>query len=454
HVYPTSGGQYHWAFALSPPRYRNVVAFFTGWIATSGWVALTATASSLAGQLIVGLIAIMHDNYESKPWHIFLVYIAFAIGAWFINAFGARILDGLNKVAMTWSLVGALVITITCLSRASPNYQSGTYVFGTLVNYTGWPDGIAFILGLLQSTFALIGVDGATHLIDEIERPSMTAPRAMILSVVIGASSTFVVLVVFLFVLTDLETVVSGSNGALLEIIYQATRNRVAAVCLLVFPVVSMAFTATALLTTSSRMTEAFARDRGLPFSRILSKISREVPIAALTLTTFWVIVFGCIYLGSSAALNAILGSSIVLLQASYFVPIFLVLLGGRSKLLDLDGLPPRTFSLGRILGPLINAFSLVFIIFTNIFFLFPPALPVSGSSMNYTVVVCAVVAILSTIAWFTQGRKHFKGPLDMDEVLLRTRGLAVLGGREESLPDHGQGATTALETEKVEVTQ
>ncbi|GAC97640.1 amino acid permease [Pseudozyma hubeiensis SY62] len=425
HVYPTTGGQYHWSFLLSPAKYRYAIAYFTGWISVAGWVALTATASSLAGQFIVGIIALLHENYEQKPWHIFLVYVAFSIGAWLINAFGVKILDNLNRVAMIWSLVGAIVIAITCLSRATPNYQSASFVFGKFVNTTGWNNGVAWILGLLQAAFSLVGSDGATHLVDEIDQPSINAPRAMILAVAIGASSTFVVLMVFLFVLQDFTAVTESPAGALLEIIYQATRSKAGAVCLLMFPVVSMAFTATALLTTSSRMSQAFARDKGLPFHGLFARISRkeEVPIPALVLTTCWVIVFGCVYLGSSSALNAILSSSVVLLQFSYIIPIALLLLRGR-KILDNAVLDQRRFNLGPTLGPITNTAAIAFVLFTDVFFLFPPEAEVTGSSMNYTVVVVAVVALLSIVAWFVTGRKEFKGPLDMDEILFRTRGF------------------------------
>lgn len=131
-------------------------AYFTGWLACAGWVCLTATTSSLAGSLIVGIIALLHpSSYEEKAWHEFLIYIVFAIGAWFVNVFGARILDPVNRAALVWSISGVVIICITCLACASPQYGTGKFVFGTYVNQTGWDNGVAFILGLLQSTFGL-----------------------------------------------------------------------------------------------------------------------------------------------------------------------------------------------------------------------------------------------------------------------------------------------------------
>lgn len=62
-------------------------------------------------------------------------------------------------------------------------------------------------------------------------------------------------------------------------------------------------------------MTHAFARDHGLPFSRFLSKLNSRtsVPDRAILLTSFLCICFALIYLGSSAAFNAILSSSVSL---------------------------------------------------------------------------------------------------------------------------------------------
>jgi choline transport protein len=89
-----------------------------------------------------------------------------------------------------------------------------------------------------------------------------------------------------------------------------------------IFPIIAMAFTAQGILTASSRMTYAFARDGGLPFSPLFARMHHTgVPIPAVLLTTVCVIIFGCIYLGSSAALNAILSSSVVFLNVSYSIP-------------------------------------------------------------------------------------------------------------------------------------
>lgn len=460
-------------FRLAPPKSRVPLAYFTGWLACAGWVCLTATTSSLAGSLIVGIIALLHDSYEVQAWHEFLIYIAFAIGAWFVNVFGARALDPVNRAALVWSISGVVIICITCLACASPNYGTGKFVFGTYVNETGWNNGVAFILGLLQSTFGLVGVDGASHICDEIVQPHILAPRAMILAPLIGSLSAFIILIVFLFVLNDFDKVTSGSAGPLLEIIYQAVGNRGGAIALYMFPVISMAFAAISILCASSRQTQSFARDKGLIFGTFWEKESPRwgVPIASITLTSVWVIIFGCVYLGSTSALNAILSSSVVMLQLSYSVPITILLVRGR-KLLDevaaeedrefqtieerqQEGIgenassTKRNYNLGKF-GWIINLWAVLFSLFTSVFFLFPPELPTSGSTANYAAAVVAFVVLLAVVSWVFDGRKQYEGPKDLDLALARARQARIYDERSAS-PLSAPTATAPAATEKAE---
>jgi amino acid transporter len=194
---------------------------------------------------------------------------------------------------------------------------------------------------LISGSFGLTGYDAVSHMVEEMPNPHLNAPKTMVAAVLIGASSSFVFLICLLFSMQDVDLVNSSPAGALLETMYQATSSRAGAVCLQVsrarvslgkrngngadyqvIPIVAMAFTAQAIMTASSRMSYAFARDRGLPFSRYFSIMHKSgVPINAVLLSTVCVVVFGLIYLGSSSALNAILSSSVVFLNISYSIP-------------------------------------------------------------------------------------------------------------------------------------
>ena len=76
-------------------------------------------------------------------------------------------------------------------------------------------------------------------------------------------------------------------------------------------------------------------RDGGLPFSRVFAKVHNklQLPLNALILTVALDVIFGCIFLGSSSAFNAIISASVVALGVSYGIPIAINCMRGRKML-------------------------------------------------------------------------------------------------------------------------
>lgn len=172
-------------------------------------------------------------------------------------------------------------------------------------------------------------------MVEELPNPTWEGPKIMLECVGIGVFTGFVFLSVLLFVLKDVTAVISSPAGPVLQIFYDATNNRAGSICLLMFPLICLLFATTSIMTTSSRMTYAFARDGGLPFSRIFAKVHSRLhlPLNALYLTTALVIIFGCIFLGSSSAFNAIVSASVVALGITYAFPPAIHCLRGRKLL-------------------------------------------------------------------------------------------------------------------------
>lgn len=156
-AYPTAGGQYHWVAMISPQRLVAPLSWITGWINTSGWIALVATGGLLGSQIIVGIISLENPNYSAERWQQFLIYIGYTLFAFIMNTFGNVILPYFNKGAFIWSVSGFVIICITVLATSSPNYAPADFVFRDFINETGWPDGIAWLLGLLQGGLGLTG---------------------------------------------------------------------------------------------------------------------------------------------------------------------------------------------------------------------------------------------------------------------------------------------------------
>ncbi|KAI5459049.1 amino acid/polyamine transporter I [Mariannaea sp. PMI_226] len=409
-AWPTAGGQYHWVAMMAPPSFRASLSWITAYVNLSGWIALVATNSSLSSTLIINIISLLHPDYVFQRWHQFLIYLGITFIAFIVNTFMQTLLPRLNGFALAWSIAGFFILSITLLACAAPDYATGEYVFTNFVNTTGWPDGIAWLLGLLQGGLGLTGFDAVAHMIEEIPNAAAEGPKIMLYCQYIGISTGFLFLIVVLFVTGGTKNsaiIISSPAGPLLETFYLATSNKIGAVCLLMFPLLCLVFAAIAVLTTSSRMVFAFARDGGLPASRLWWKVhpKLDVPLNSIYLNVAIVVVFGCIYLGSSVAFNAIIASAVVALGLSYGIPIAINMCYGRKKL------PERSFALPEWLGWLANTIGLVYTIVTTVLFLFPPALPVTGTTMNYCVVAFAIIVLISLIQWVVDGRKNYKGP-------------------------------------------
>ncbi len=254
---------------------------------------------------------------------------------------------------------------------------------------------------------------------EEIPNASVEGPKIMIACVGIGLFTGFIFLMIMLFVsggVDAVDFVINSPAGPLLQILYTATNNKAGAICLLIFPLVCLLFATIGIMTTSSRMTFAFARDRGLPASRFFAKVHKGlgIPFNSLCLTAALVVIFGCIFLGSSSAFNAIVSASVVALNLSYGIPVAVNCFQGRKKL------PPRSFVLPGVFGWIANLIGLVYVIVTTVLFVFPPVLPVTGNNMNYCIAAFAIVLIISTIQWFVDGRKNYTGPrMELEETLV-----------------------------------
>lgn len=212
-------------YVLAPEGLAAPLSFFAGWMSSAGWIALIACNSSICANLVIGMVSLAHPDFSAANWQTFLLYIAWTAVAFCLNMFAVKILPALEKAAFYWSIAGFFVVIVACLACSHGNYMPAKSVFAQWTNETGWPDGMAFILGLLQSVFGLTAFDAATHMIEEIPAPGKNAPKVMITAVLLGSSTSWIFTVVLLFCLKDLDTVISAATGPLLQIYYQATNN-------------------------------------------------------------------------------------------------------------------------------------------------------------------------------------------------------------------------------------
>ncbi|KAK9246128.1 Hnm1p [Lipomyces tetrasporus] len=407
-AFPVAGGQYSWVLLVTEFKpWGRGLSYATGWIQLAGLLCMGSTALFQVGTMIAGL-AILNDDdgsYECKNWQVVLMCWATCVVCVLINMFGNHILNRFNDVALWWSVVGFVITTVVVLA-VTPGKRDAGFVFTSTINSSGWNDlGMAVILGILQSAYGMCCYDAPAHMSEELHNASRDAPRAMVLSVVIGFVTGLVYIIALLFCLVDLDAVESTATGVpLLEIFYDATHSRAGASCLLVITLVCSFNAANALLTEGSRSVYAFARDGAMPFSGWLCKVDGRlnVPVNALVVSAVFQCAFIAIYFGSEVAFLTVLSIATVGLYVSYLLPIVALMIHGR------DNFTPGYYSLGRRWGWLSNVLGSVYLVFTTVFFFFPTALPVTGGNFNYCIAAFGITALFGIVSWVATGRKNY----------------------------------------------
>lgn len=129
------------------------------------------------------------------------------------------------------------------------------------------------------------------------------------MSVYIGFFTGFVWLIALCFCIGDLEETANTATGVpVIAIFYNSTGSVAGASTLASMIVVIATVCANSLMAEGSRAVYAFARDNGLPFSNLLSKVSsRQVPVYAVILTAVVQMAFNSIYFGTVTGFNTII---------------------------------------------------------------------------------------------------------------------------------------------------
>ena len=403
---PAAGGVYCWASITPGRRLGRIIGFYAGIINFFGWVFDLASVAYATGQLLTQLYATYHGDLEIQQWHIF---VAMTCATWlcvFLTIFFNRFLPLIQYFGMTMVLLGG-VITIIVIAAMPAQHASRSFVWTDFENVTGWPNGLAFMTGVLNGAFAIGTPDAVTHMAEELPNPKRDIPRAIAAQIGLGTVYAFIFIMVCFYGVYDLDAVLDSNGGfPLAEMYRQATGSAGATFGLLFIILLIDIATLVATFLTVSRTFWALARDNAVPFPKIFSyvneKLSCPVPSTLLcgTLTT----AFGAIAIGSRVAFNDLVGSFVILTTVSYALAIGPHMFSGRKNV------PKGDFWMGAA-GYFVNGFALITIILFDIFFCFPYTYPTTVDSMNYNSVILVGVVTLTTIWWLVHGLRKYEGP-------------------------------------------
>lgn len=465
-VFPTAGGVYYWSAMLSSREWAPLVSFVDGWLTLVGNWTVTLSINFSGAQLILSAITIFNEDFVANTWQTALCFWAVMLVCALVNAFGSRYLDLINKVCIYWTAASVIIIMITLLTMAD-HRRSGEFVFAHYdASASGWPTGWSFFVGLLQGTFrcrfllpsgagfmiltawpsestaayTLTGYGMVAAMCEEVQNPEREVPKAIVLSVVAAGITGVIYLIPLLFVLPDVQTLLTVANSQPIGLLFKTVTGSSAGGFGLLFLILGiLMFAGIGALTAASRCTYAFARDGAIPGYKLWRKVSKslDMPIWALVLSTVVDCLLGCIYFGSSAAFNSFTGVATICLSTSYGVPVLVNLVQRRRAVQH------SPFPLGKVMGPIINCICIVWIVFSVVIFCMPVSLPVDATTMNYASVVFAGFGAIAFIWYFAYARKNFTGPPVRsagDEGIIPTVGVPVgehEGTGSDSPPAH-----------------
>lgn len=367
--------------------------------------------SSILGNQTVAMYGLSHPEYVSEPWHVFVSYIVCTWLCCSTVLFANRFLPIIGNIGGFLIIGGVLITILVCAIMPHVNstgYATNSFVWRDYRGNTGYDsNGFVFLLGMLNGAYAVGTPDCTTHLAEEIPRPGSNIPKAILAQMSIGFITSFFYLVAIFYAVTDLDTVLaSSSTFPLAEIYRQATGTSGGALGLLVVAFLPTFITCVGCYITAGRTFWTLARDNATPLSPQFAKVSPVFhnPFNATLFCGIFCTVMGCIYVGSTTAFNAFVGSYIILSTLSYLTAILPHLLSMRANV------TPGFFWMRGAIGFVVNGVSCLYIIAFIVIFCFPFALPVDAASMNYASLITGGLSIFVTLWWFMR-QDSYVGP-------------------------------------------
>ncbi|KAI9698588.1 MAG: hypothetical protein M1820_007387 [Bogoriella megaspora] len=407
---PLASAQYHWAAMFTRASGSHLPSWVAGWLTVFAWQANIASVGYLIARQIQGIVVLNHESYTPERWHGTLIFWAVVVVSTCVNVFGIKILPQLEILA------GVLHICLWFVWLVPLVYllpqRSASWVFTDFENNSGWKsDGVSWCLGLLTVTYPFIGFEGVCHISEEIENAAMTVPRSMVLSLAINGLLGFGFLIGLLFSTTDIEAAMKSPTGSpIIQLLYDAVQSKSATSAVVSLFLVLGLCGEMGMIASTSRLTWSFARDNGLPLSRIFARVNRAygIPINAILLNATVAMLLNLIYIASPTAFSAIISLTTLSLYCSYVFPIVILVfwrVKGRAP-------PTGPFNLGRF-GLVINILGILWGVFTIIFVILPKEMPVTAENMNYAPAVFGAALVLSLSLWFLYGKKVYRGPIN-----------------------------------------
>jgi amino acid transporter len=397
-AYPTAGGLYFWSRRLGGRGW----AWLTAWLNMIGQVTITGGINIAAAIYLIGAatrIFGLSGDFLTNWYFQLAVMIAILIPQVLINVWGIRLTARLSDVSVWWHIAGVLLITLALtvfgqhhnplsflfsFAPAVNAYEtSATLVVGNVTLpsplfslfpalaelYKLAPPALLFVLALLQAQWTYTGYDASAHVAEETVMARLNSAWGIFLSVAVSAVVGYVMLMALTWCIPHGDVAATAADPY--PVLYVIANNLGPFLTNLIAVIIggAMWLCGLASVTSMGRMWYAFARDDGMPGSRVLKRVSANgTPVSAIVVTSI-LSVLVCVY---AAAFYVVTSISTIALYLAYVLPIFLNLrnrLRGRGEHMTATLAP---WSLGRW-GSAINAIAIAWCALIAVVFMLPP---------------------------------------------------------------------------------
>ena len=280
-AFPTAGGLYHWAAILGGRGW----GWATGWFNTLGLVTILAAINVGTYLFCLGSLG-RHIGFDPHTWHpaeLFYLQLGCVAAITFsqalLNHFGIRLTSRLLDFSGYWILLVSLALTVALLVYASEYRWPRLAEFRNFSGEAGrdvWPrtENVAwlFLLGLLLPAYTITGFDASAHTAEETREAAVNVPRGIVRSVLISGLAGWVMLSAAVLAAPDLAAAASQGDRAFVSIVEAVVPGRLALPLYLAIALAQY-LCGLATVTSASRMVYAFARDGGLPGSKLLCQV-------------------------------------------------------------------------------------------------------------------------------------------------------------------------------------
>jgi amino acid transporter len=400
-AFPTAGGPYHWASVLGGKDWGWVTACFN----LAGLVTVLAAINVGTWRFVVGALGpyLGFDPAELPQYVQPLAVVLMTASQAIVNHFSIRWTNRLTDLSGYLIMVGALVLTVTLVGLAAAQHGLHVERLVTFTNYSGsrgndvWEPtesiGWLFALGLLLPAYTVTGFDASAHTAEETLGAAHNVPRGIIRSVWVSGLAGWFMVVAILLAIPDMDAAAAKGEGSFFHILGAVVPTGWA---MLLYAAIIPAqyLCGLATLTSGSRMTYAFARDGGLPLSRVLRRVSPTWRSPSAAIWSVSVVAAAFVVFLPYETIAAI---CVVFLYISYAVP---TALGLRAHGRAWTRMGP--WHLGRWYRPLaaLCVFGCLVLIVIG---MWPPN--------DIAVWVVGGSAVILAMLWFVYLRHHFAGP-------------------------------------------